>query len=324
MPVVSTVPTAPSDAQQGTPAGARVVVTGGDGFLGRHLVGALSTLGAHVLVIDDERLGRPPMALPESAERVRADFAHPEGLSAVRDFSPSTVFHLAAMHFVPDCDRDPTGCLGTNVLGTERLLSTLRSTPVRSIVFCSSAVVYGFSDTPCKEDDPLDPRHIYAHSKWLGEGLLHGFHDDRPDVRAVSARLFNLVGPGDTARHVVPEVIDAVSAGRPLRLGNEWPRRDYVHVADVASALCELASGPAESTAFNVGTGESHSVSDLLDVLADITGHSLARQTDPQRERATDGHLVADTSRITQHTRWRPRWSFEDTVRQLLSAADPA
>ena len=299
----------------------RVVVTGGDGFLGRHLVRALSERGARVLVVDDGRLGRDPGVAPDGCSRVWRDFQDPETLEAVRDFAPTVVFHLAAMHFVPDCDRDPTACLALNVLGTERLLAALRATTVEAVVFCSSAVVYGFDDRPRRESDPLSPRHVYAQSKWLGEGLLRHFHLDRPDVRSVAARLFNLVGPGDTARHVVPEIVDAVAAGRRLRLGNVWPRRDYVHVADVTSALTTLATGPAEYTAVNVGSGVGRSVADVLETLSEIMGRAPLVDRDPGRERATDGHLVADIATITSSTSWRPRWTFEATLRQLLDQA---
>jgi UDP-glucose 4-epimerase len=307
-------------------AGARVVVTGGDGFLGRHLVDALSMHGAHVLVIDDGRLRRQPsesidLTGPRNDySRVWRDFQDDKALDAIRDFTPTVVFHLAAMHFVPDCDRAPTACLAVNVLGTERLFSALRTTSVEAIVFCSSAVVYGFSADPRRESHVPAPRHIYAYSKWLGEGLLRNFHHDRPDVRAVSARLFNLMGPGDTARHVIPEIVDAVADGRGLRLGNVWPRRDYVHVADVAAALCALAAGSAESTAVNVGTGIGRSVADVLDTVAEVLGRAPQAERDPARERAVDGHLVADTARIAA-TGWEPNWTFEAGMRQLLDEA---
>jgi UDP-glucose 4-epimerase len=207
------------------------------------------------------------------------------------------------------------------VLGTERLLSVLRQTSVEAVVFCSSAVVYGFSAAPRQESDPLSPQHIYAHSKLLGEGLLRSLQADRPDVRTVAARLFNLVGPGDTARHVLPEIIGAVAAGDELRLGNVWPRRDYVHVSDVASALVALASGSPEWTAVNVGTGVGRSVVDVLDSVAKIVGLAPRMQSVPERKRDTDGHLVADVSRIHASTNWRPQWTFEASIRQLLDQA---
>jgi UDP-glucose 4-epimerase len=295
-----------------------VVVTGGDGFLGRPLVRELASYGAEVLVVDDGRLGREPAPTPPGGDRLWADFRSAEARGAIADFGPQTLFHLAAMHFVPQCDADPAGCLDTNVLGTERLLGTLRETGLESLVFCSSAVVYGFSDRPRKETDPLEPKHVYAQSKLLGEGLLRGLHEDRPGVRTVAARLFNLVGPGDTAQHVVPVVVDAVTSGRTLHLGNTWPQRDYIHVADVASALVALADGPAGSTAVNVGTGVGRSVADIISVVEGVTGRPVTVERDPARERATDGHLVADVAKITAETTWRPRFTFEQTIRQLL------
>lgn len=301
--------------------GRRVVVTGGDGFLGRPLVQQLSASGAAVLIVDDGRLGREPAATAPSVDRVWSDFRSVEARNTIRDAEPQVVFHLAAMHFVPQCDADPAGCLDTNVLGTERLLGTLRGTDLEAVVFCSSAVVYGFADDPRSEADDVDPRHVYAQSKLLGEGLLRALHEDRPSVRTVAARLFNLIGPGDTARHVVPEIVDAVAAGRTLQLGNTWPERDYIHVADVASALLALADGPADSVAVNVGTGVGRSVADILTVVGDVVGRPVPVHRDPARERATDGHLVADITRITSQTSWRPAWTFEATMRQLLEDA---
>lgn len=298
----------------------RVLVTGGDGYLGSHLVARLVARGDDVLVVDDGRAGAVPDPGESRVTRLRADFREAGALATVRAFDPSVVFHLAAMHFVPDCERDPVACLRTNVLGTEALLATLRHTGVKVVVFTSSAVVYGFSDEACPEGHPMSPRHVYAYSKFLGEGLLAGFHRDNPHVRAVAARLFNLVGPGDTSPHVLPEIVRAITDGAPLRLGNLWPRRDYVHVDDVAAALVCLCSGEPGALAVNVGTGIGRSVIDLVQAVTGVVGREADVESDPARRRETDGHLVADIGLITRSTAWRPAWSLEATVRQLWEA----
>jgi UDP-glucose 4-epimerase len=108
--------------------------------------------------------------------------------------------------------------------------------------------------------------------------------------------------------------------GSSCGLGNVWPRRDYVHVADVAAALTTLATGPAEYRALNVGTGVGRSVADVLDTVSEILGRSPLVDRDPARERSTDGHLVADIAGITS-TGWQAQWTFEATMRQQLEGA---
>ena len=113
-----------------------------------------------------------------------------------------------------------------------------------------------------------------------------------------------------------------MAAGNELQLGNIWPRRDYVHVADVAAALSALASGPAEYAAVNVGYGRRPiRRRRARRPSPTILGRAPQVQRDPARERDTDGHLVADITRITTSTAWRPRWTFEATMRQLLRQA---
>lgn len=296
----------------------RVLVTGGDGFLGSHLVRRLVARGDDVMILDDGRSEAAAAVERAGVTRLRADVASVEALTAVRTFAPAVVFHLAAMHFVPECDRDPVLCLRTNVLATEALLATLRESGVEVVVFTSSAVVYGFSEDPCTEGAAMNPRHVYAYSKFIGEGLLAGLHRDQPHVRTVAARLFNLVGPGDTSPHVLPEIISAIESGSPLRLGILWPRRDYVHVDDAAAALVCLASGGPESLAANVGTGIGRSVTDLVDIVSGVLGREAHLESDPSRRRHTDGHLVADVGLMTRTIGWHPAWPLEATVRQLV------
>ncbi len=179
----------------------RVVVTGGAGFVGSHLTDLLAGSGADVLVVDDFRLGQKwhlEGALATGRVSVlEADVRSPAELRPVTDFEPDAVFHLAALHYLPYCDAHPQEAFDVNVLGLDAVLRVVRGSPLESLVFASSAAVYGFSDEPWKESGPLSPHGPYGISKWMGEQLLERFHADRPEIRAAGARLFNVYGPGD-------------------------------------------------------------------------------------------------------------------------------
>ena len=173
----------------------RVLITGGAGFIGSHLVDLMVDSGASVLVVDDFRLGRR-----EHLERVmstgqatvlEADIRSADDLRPVADFEPDTVFHMAALHFIPYCNAHPQEALDVNVLGLESVIRAVRSAPLTSFVFPSSGAIYGFGDERWPENAPAKPDEIYGISKWMGEQIVARFHADRPDVRTAVARLFN-------------------------------------------------------------------------------------------------------------------------------------
>ncbi len=225
----------------------RVLVTGGAGFIGSHLVDLLLDSGAEVLVIDDFRLGKR-----ESLERagstgrltvIDGDIRRPEDLRAVDAFRPDTVFHLAALHFIPYRNAHKQEALDVNVVGLHNVLRALSGAPLKAFVFPSSGAIYGFGDDPWPETAPPRPDEIYGLSKWLGEGVMARFHHDRPKVRTVVARIFNTYGPRETNPHVLPDIMKALGEGKPIELGNLWPKRDLIFVTDTAAALVATVSG---------------------------------------------------------------------------------
>src|ERR1700727_3014342 len=189
----------------------RVLITGGAGFIGSHWVGLMVDSGASVLVVDDFRLGRR-----EHLERVmstgqamllEADIRSAEDLRPVADFEPDTVFHLAALHFIPYCNAHPQEALDVNVLGLDTVIRAVRGAPLETFVVPSTGAVYAFSDAPWPETAPARPDEIYGISKWMGEQVMARFHEDRPGVRTVVARLFNTYGPRETNPHVLPDIM---------------------------------------------------------------------------------------------------------------------
>src|SRR6516162_1472600 len=266
----------------------RVLVTGGAGFIGSHLVEALLDGGADVLVVDDFRLGkREHLGSAGTASRLTVldgDIRSAEDLGPVADFAPDTVFHMAALHYIPYCNAHPQEALDVNVLGLDTVIRAVRSAPLRAFVFPSSGAIYGFRDAPWPETAPARPDEIYGISKWMGEQVMDRFHADRPGLRTVVARLFNTYGPRETNPHVLPEVMKALGAGKtPIELGNLWPQRDLIFVTDTAAGLVAAAQGEPGLEVFNVGTGTGTTIEDVTATTGDITGRPVDVRQVPGR-----------------------------------------
>jgi len=302
----------------------RVLVTGGAGFIGSHLVESLLDSGADVLVVDDFRLGRREhLGDGRPAGRltvIEGDIRSAADLRPVADFAPDTVFHMAALHFIPYCNAHPQEALDVNILGLDAVIRAVRAAPLRAFVFPSSGAIYGFGDEPWTETAPARPDEIYGISKWMGEQLMGRFHADRPDLRTVVARLFNTYGPRETNPHVLPEVMKALRAGRTIELGNLWPQRDLIYVTDTAGALVAAAQGDPGLEVFNVGTGTGTTIEDVMETIGEITGHPVEVRQVPERMRDGDGHLVSDPQKLMQATGWKPQYDLEAGLRQLLAS----
>lgn len=299
----------------------RVVVTGGAGFIGSHVVESVLDTGAEVLVIDDFRLGRREhLERAQATGRLRVvqgDIRASEGISEIADFEPDTFFHLAALHFIPYCNAHPQEALDVNVLGLDAVIRSVREMPLKAFVFPSSGAIYGFADEPWPETAPARPDEIYGISKWMGEQLMERFHRDRPEVRTVVARLFNTYGPRETNPHVLPEVMRALRAGKLVELGNLWPKRDLIFVTDMADALVAVAAGEPGLEVFNIGTGVGTPIAEVMQVIEEITGHPVEIRQVPERMRDGDGHLISDPSKLIEATGWKPQHDLEAGLRRL-------
>jgi len=301
----------------------RILVTGGDGYVGR----ALCRLLAHeheVRVLDLLRYGhsRPHDPALDAVELVHGDIRVGTSVrEAVTSFAPEALIHLAAIHYIPECEGDPELAVATNVLGTVNLLQYCP--PTCRFVFASSGAVYSPELTPHVEDrSPLGPLDVYGLTKLQGEEYTRYFAAQR-GFPAVVVRLFNVVGPGETNPHVLPEIVAQLKAGRSvLHLGNLDPRRDYIHVDDAAAGFAATALQgavlPGASVTVNLGTGTTASVYELVTELAAISGVPIQIETDAARLRKVDRpFLAADTARIGERFGWAPRRTVTDALQEL-------
>ncbi len=300
--------------------GARVIVTGGAGFIGSHLVERL--VAKNEVTVLDIKPEAPNLAtVKDRITYVHGDVRRPENLERAfqrQDF----VFHLAALVSVPESFRDPVAVNETNVHGTLAVMRAAKSAGVRRVVFASSCAVYGGNAPPLREDVALDLPSPYAVSKAAGELWCRLYHD--LGAETVALRLFNVYGPRQSPEGpygaVVPKFLEAGLAGRtPVIYGDGEQTRDFVYVGDVAEAFERGATANAVSGAVvNVGTGESVTVNRLLAVVGDVLGKPLAAERRAGRE-GDIRESYADTAKMAHLLAFRPRVSL---AQGLLAAAE--
>ncbi|MBO0681405.1 NAD(P)-dependent oxidoreductase [Mycolicibacterium sp. S2-37] len=303
----------------------RVVVTGGVGFVGKELVQQLSTQ-ADVVVADLLRYGEPGEWLKAHDFR-RVDIRDPQAIGAlIADVRPDVVVHLAAIHYIPECDADPVNAVATNVAGT---VNTLAACPEGTrFVFASSGAVYQPDEAPHREyESTLGPADIYGITKLQGEDYVRAFSRNR-GLPSVIVRLFNVIGPGETNPHLLPAIVTQLQNGvDTIELGNTWPKRDYIDVLDAAGGFAAAALGTnphgLDCAVVNLGSGQQYSVDEMLARMRAVLGVTLDVRQDPRRMRAVDRpFLGADITRIRELFGWSPAHSLDETLQRTW--ADPA
>ena len=292
-----------------------MLVTGGAGFVGSRLCSHLSVLGHDVLVLDR----RKPSSDVDS-DAVDADVRDAAAVErALRDHDATAVIHLAAIHFIPDCEADPVECHSVNVDGTDSVLAACaRAGGVQRVVCASTAAVYEPCDERHTEDSPLGPTDAYGRSRLEGERLLERFHRESGIAVAV-ARLFNVFGPGETNPHLIPAILRQALAGNELRLGNLHTRRDYVYVDDVASALASMLDLDRSSLTCNIGSERDVNGFEVVATVGQLLNRHLEVRTDPARFRASDRpRLATDCRRARELLGWSPRTALREGLREAL------
>jgi GDP-4-dehydro-6-deoxy-D-mannose reductase len=303
-----------------------VLITGAAGFAGSHLLDLLGGDDVRVVALRKPGIGAETQAAYPAVEWIEIDLLDRESVRrTVAELAPAAIYHLAGSPHVGQSWKAATETLSVNVLGTHHLLEGLRAEGLHSrVVVPSSAYVYRPAERALTEDDPVESTNPYAISKIATE-LAAARASRRDGIPVVVARSFNHIGPRQDPSFFASGVarqVALIEAGRidpAIRVGNLESRRDITDVRDTVRAYQALAERGTPGQAYNVCSGEAHTMRDLLDGLVALARVRVSVEPDPERFRPNDTPLLlGDPSRIRRDVGWHPLIPIEQTLRALL------
>jgi UDP-glucose 4-epimerase len=309
----------------------KALVTGGAGFIGSHLVDALTARGDEVVVLDDLSSGRAAniaSAIDAGARLIPADVTDAGAVERIcQSPAPDRVFHLAAQIDVRVSTADPAHDARVNVEGTVNVLESARRAGTRRLVLASSCAVYGEPSEdrlPLAEDAPLRPGNPYGQSKLAAEGYL-ALYRSLYGMETAALRFGNVFGPRQGAAgeggvvSIFAEVLRA--GGVPSIFGDGGQTRDFVYVGDIVAALI-AASDRGATGEMNVATGSETSVSGLFELMTSIAGADDARPRMQPPRLGEVRRMSLDAARLHAACGWTPEVALRDGLERTWRSLD--
>ncbi|MGZ7118724.1 MAG: SDR family oxidoreductase [Methanobacterium sp.] len=299
----------------------KVIVTGGLGFIGSHIVERLHH-NNEILIIDDESTGKKENIRNMDFSKIDTTLGSITSVNLDEIFEGCDyVFHLAAQTSVPKSVDDPFTTNEININGTLKVLEASKNTGIKKVVFSSSSAVYGETKSvPISENTPINPISPYAISKISGE-LYCKAYNELYGLSTISLRYFNVFGPKQDPNSqyaaVIPIFINKILKNeRPVIYGDGEQTRDFISVKNVVDANI-LAAESKETGAFNIGLGKSTSINELFEIIRNITGKDI--QPKHEKERQGDiKHSVADISKANL-IEFNPDVDFKHDLKQTIN-----
>lgn len=310
---------------------AKILVTGGAGYIGSHTTYFLQKSGHSVVVVDNLSRGYERVVPPGLLRTI--DLRETDKLAALMaEERFDAVIHFAAYIAVGESTKVPEQYFANNTAGSLSLFEAMLRSNLKRLVFSSTAAAYGIPERdPITEDLPFAPINPYGESKVMTEKILEWL-DRYREFRSVRLRYFNACGAEpeaglgelhDPETHLIPLMLQAIQTGKPMSLfGDDYPTpdgtciRDYIHVSDLAEAhvlAVEYLIDGGPSNVFNVGTGTGHSVKEVLQAVERVTGKKVPHTIGPRRE-GDPPSLVANSQKLQNTLGWKPTRTNLDRI----------
>jgi UDP-glucose 4-epimerase len=313
-----------------------VLVTGGAGYIGSHIVRLLEKTGETVIVYDNLVTGH--QAAVKNSTFVNGDIFDSELLTAtIKKYDIMSVIHFAAHSLVGVSMIKPQEYYHNNVVGTLNLLDVMLANGVKQLVFSSTAAVYGEPEnSPITEDTPQNPTNVYGRTKLVMENVMADYSRSY-GLKYIALRYFNACGADDAGdigedhcpeTHLIPLVLKACmgkTSGLKI-FGDDYPTkdgtcvRDYIHVNDLAQAhllALKALAGGHESAVYNLGNGNGFSVKEIIEAAEAVTGLTAPKEVAPRRA-GDPAALVASSDKIRQDLGWQPEYT---DIKRIIATA---
>jgi UDP-glucose 4-epimerase len=310
----------------------KVMITGGAGYIGSHVVKVLGGKGCKILVYDNLSTGHDWAVL--YGDLVVGDLADKAKLTdTLTGFSPDAVMHFAAHIQVEESMQEPLKYYRNNTANALNLIEVMKTTGFQNLIFSSTAAVYGIPDNiPVNEKAPIRPLNPYGMSKAMVEYMLQDLSYSR-DFRYISLRYFNVAGADPDGKigqaykdttHLITRALKTAKGELPKLLvyGTDYPTpdgtciRDYIHVCDLAEvhvAALDYLLNSGQDKIFNCGYGHGYSVREIIRSAKKITGVDFPT-VDADRRPGDSPGIVADTARVKRELNWKPRYDDIDLI----------
>ncbi len=310
-----------------------IFISGGAGYIGSATAEALIKAG-HSVTIYDSLITGHRAAVPNNANFIHASLDDSHALiEALTSTKYDAIMHFAAFIEAGESMKDPGKFFRNNFANSLQLMETAIRAGIKKLVFSSTAAVYQSSETPLTEDSPIGPTNVYGHTKLMTEQALewyrsiHGLH-------FAALRYFNACGalPGrgeahQPESHLIPRVLQIAlgQADSAVIYGTDYPTpdgtciRDYIHIADLASAhiLALDALATQDRLLYNIGSGSGFSVREVIETARQVTGHAIPVIEAPRRA-GDSARLVASPKKIMSELNWKPEHT---NMQEILSSA---
>lgn len=305
-----------------------VLVTGGAGYIGSHVVKLLTDAGENVISVDDLSTGMQARLNCDSEVLKLEDQRSVARLEKIlRDKNIDSVIHFAARKQVGESVQKPEEYFQSNIGGLANLLTAMRSTGVKKLVFSSSAAVYGMPDVDrVSEDEKTEPINPYGQTKLIGELMIE--NSKVWGLSAISLRYFNVAGTGwahladKQALNLIPIILKKISNGEPVEVfGDDYDTpdgsciRDYIHVLDLAKAHTDAIEhlGSPGNQVFNVGTGAGSSVFEVIEAIKKASGLDFEVKISDRRA-GDPPKLIASNEKISRVFGWKANNGLKEIV----------